>query len=666
MQQTNPKEFRIRMVHHLEEQDALCVIHKYRPQEWEKILLQLEQRGEPKEIPRIKNLIKQRLTRYEKVSPNAEEMPLVSVFEAIGNLHQGEATFVPSGYVLDEAGVRFQLDLEETTYAEILAKRICPVPLIITERSRHLSDEVEFLEISWYAEDAWHSTVIRRRDLDSNAWSKSLLDNGFPYAGVKSKEIVRYIGAFESANIDRLNQVELVSNLGWYRSGHYTGFFYGHEFLYSAWEGGLPVYQTTDGGTEQMARGFHCKGSLETWFSSLATTFLFFPSVRLGVYAGFCAPLLDILGCPSFIVDYGYRSSMGKSTTLKIIASIWGNPDESDPNSVIRTWNSTYAFIGRILGHLNSLPLILDETKLAKSAQDVADVIYLVANGRERGRATSSGVEHSGAWKTVLFSSGEKPIVSFTPDGGTRGRTLGIQEAPFGDKSVEAERLIPDIIEMIAENYGHAGRAFVLWLLENMDHQDEWIHLWETKRSFYSKDTKTVVSSRLAGYMAVIDVVAQLLPEAIGFPIPYNEGDMVNVWKRILESVEEEAEELRALRSLYEWAKEHRERFGNGASEKVDHCAGRWDEDGDFIAFMPTQFESILKTNEIDIGLTKRRFRELGWINTDQDEHFKRVRMNGQAQPSRAMVLKFDVILSELYKDNAEDLAPVVQTVEQK
>ena len=648
MQQTNPKEFRIRMVHHLEEQDALCVIHKYRPQEWEKILLQLEQRGEPKEIPRIKNLIKQRLTRYEKVSPNAEEMPLVSVFEAIGNLHQGEATFVPSGYVLDEAGVRFQLDLEETTYAEILAKRICPVPLIITERSRHLSDEVEFLEISWYAEDAWHSTVIRRRDLDSNAWSKSLLDNGFPYAGVKSKEIVRYIGAFESANIDRLNQVELVSNLGWYRSGHYTGFFYGHEFLYSAWEGGLPVYQTTDGGTEQMARGFHCKGSLETWFSSLATTFLFFPSVRLGVYAGFCAPLLDILGCPSFIVDYGYRSSMGKSTTLKIIASIWGNPVESDPNSAIRTWDSTYASIGRILGNLNSLPLILDETKLAKNAQDIADVIYLVANGQERSRATVAGIQTSGTWKTVLFSSGEKPITSFTSDGGTRGRVLGFHSAPFGGKSEDAKNLIHNVTESISENYGHAGRSFVLWLLRNLDKTEQWINLWKTRRAHYASVANTATSGRLAEYMAVIDVAAQLLPEAIGFPMPYEESVMMSVWGQILEGVEEEAEELRALRCLCDWARENRKRFGNGASDNVDHYAGRWDEEGNSIAFMPTQFEQILETNELNANWIKRRFKELGWTNTDKDELLKKVRMNGLPQPVRAIVLNLDTIPPEL------------------
>jgi hypothetical protein len=184
----------------------------------------------------------------------------------------------------------------------------------------------------------------------------------------------------------------------------------------------------------------------------------------------------------------------------------------------------------------------------------------------------------------------------------------------------------------------------VFWLLKNLNKKEQWINLWKKRRDHYASLAETAVSGRLAEYMAVIDVAAQLLPEAIEFPVPYEESVMMRVWGQVLEGVEEEAEELRALRCLYDWAQENRKRFGNGPSDSVDHCAGRWDEDGDFIAFMPTQFEQILETNELDINWVKRRFKELGWINTDKNELLKKVRMNGLPQPIRAIVLNLNAI----------------------
>jgi hypothetical protein len=59
---------------------------------------------------------------------------------------------------------------------------------------------------------------------------------------------------------------------------------------------------------------------------------------------------------------------------------------------------------------------------------------------------------------------------------------------------------------------------------------------------------------------------------------------------------------------------------------------------------MPTQFEQILETNELDINWVKRRFKELGWINTDKNELLKKVRMNGLPQPIRAIVLNLNAI----------------------
>ena len=67
---------------------------------------------------------------------------------------------------------------------------------------------------------------------------------------------------------------------------------------------------------------------------------------------------------------------------LRVDASIWGDPDDTNPDSTLKTWDSTAVFRERAPAVLNSLPLILDDTKLAnKQNGDVATTIYSIAYG---------------------------------------------------------------------------------------------------------------------------------------------------------------------------------------------------------------------------------------------------------------------------------------------
>ena len=51
---------------------------------------------------------------------------------------------------------------------------------------------------------------------------------------------------------------------------------------------------------------------------------------------------------------------------------------------------------------------LTDDTKRARRKSTIASVIYQVASGRGRGRGSIEGTRRTGAWKTVLLSSGDR------------------------------------------------------------------------------------------------------------------------------------------------------------------------------------------------------------------------------------------------------------------
>ena len=95
-----------------------------------------------------------------------------------------------------------------------------------------------------------------------------------------------------------------------------------------------------------MADAFASRGSLGEWVEAVSQV-VEFPRVLIAVYAALTPPLLSILGCPNFIVDWCNPTSTGKTTVLRLGASCWGVPDERAPASVLLTWDATRVFINR-------------------------------------------------------------------------------------------------------------------------------------------------------------------------------------------------------------------------------------------------------------------------------------------------------------------------------
>ena len=337
-------------------------------------------------------------------------------------------------------------------------------------------------------------------------------------------------------------------------------------------------------GDDQIVQGFHCHGSYDAWCDAIRPI-ITYPKVRLGFYAAFAAPLLEILHVPNFVIDWSARTSSGKTTTLRTIASVWGCPDErQSEESIIFSWNATKVWSERAAAVLSGLPFILDESKLAAKGA-VPSVLYMVANGIGKGRGNPKGLAQGKRWRTILFSTGESPVTSFTEDGGSRMRCLTIRGYPFGAKTPETLKVVGELTTALYANYGHAGPRFAQWILQ---HRADW-PTWQKRYARHQHTLMALTTDdagyRLADYGAVVVLAAELVHEALQLPWKTPKAIEHSLWTAMVKEASGAAGHIRALRDLMSWAYAHAETFdGRAPYDRDGHVrpptlgwSGRWD-----------------------------------------------------------------------------------------
>jgi uncharacterized protein (DUF927 family) len=218
-------------------------------------------------------------------------------------------------------------------------------------------------------------------------------------------------------------------------------------------------------GLEQLAKGWNSAGTWNDWIEAIRMIQPY-PYMMIAIYASAAAPLLTVLRLPGFVVDFSGETSGGKTTALRLSASVWGKPADSYPTAMY-SWDATKVWIERTTGYLHNLPLILDETKRVRHPRMIRDVIYDFCQGQGRGRGSVDGTRSMSSWRSILISSGEGAATSFSQDAGTRARVLSLKGKPLGSDPEQGGKISEDVQMMLADNYGHLGRKVAHYLVSN-------------------------------------------------------------------------------------------------------------------------------------------------------------------------------------------------------
>ncbi len=172
-------------------------------------------------------------------------------------------------------------------------------------------------------------------------------------------------------------------------------------------------------------------------------------------------------------------SSCGKTTALRVAASVWGGRD------YLQRWRATDNGLEAQAAQHSDGVLVLDELGQL-DARVAGESAYMLANGQGKARAgRNGGARPRLTWRLLWLSAGEIPLAQHMAEAGKRiraGQELRMVDMP-ADAGVGLGLFdtVPDheggaalaehLAAACATTHGAIGRAWLEWLVE---HSDTW------------------------------------------------------------------------------------------------------------------------------------------------------------------------------------------------
>ncbi|WP_289047890.1 DUF927 domain-containing protein [uncultured Psychrobacter sp.] len=173
----------------------------------------------------------------------------------------------------------------------------------------------------------------------------------------------------------------------------------------------LIVYQSAHAINSTIAQ----QGTLEQWRDELCKKLAEQSRFVFSIACAFAGQLLALLDDDGGGFHLLGSSSMGKSLSLKTASSVWGKPD-----SYTKTWRSTDNALEGTASEHNDSFLPLDEISEC-DPRIVGNSVYMLANGKGKGRSTTTGHNRTAkTWRIIFLSNGEESLQNFMAQAGQK------------------------------------------------------------------------------------------------------------------------------------------------------------------------------------------------------------------------------------------------------
>ena len=167
-------------------------------------------------------------------------------------------------------------------------------------------------------------------------------------------------------------------------------------------------------------------------------------------------------------------SSIGKSITLAVAGSVWGN-------KIVKTWRNTDNSLESTALLYNDNMLCLDELNEA-DPRTIGKTVYMLANGQGKGRMSGKTMQNRAVakWQVLVLSNGEKTLETYLKEAGETikagqevrlisieadtGKGLGILDSVNADTPAKQ---VQTLRENASRYYGVAGIAWLEYLIKN-------------------------------------------------------------------------------------------------------------------------------------------------------------------------------------------------------
>ena len=570
----------------------------------------------------------------------------------------------PPGWELTPASLsQLRVNPEtEDTEEIVIAHR----PIVVEGRLRDVDDGAIHLVLGWPgAQGGWTTQVVPRLQVADARQIVALALQDAPINTSNVGQIVHFIADFESQNAEHMPQSRVSSHMGWHGDGADLHFLWGRTVLRrgaldlaaptderapARWRAGQLQLLTPDLGMRALADAFRVAGTLEGWREAVRAL-LPYPRTWLGLYAALVPALMRFMpNLPNFILDICGETSLGKTTLLRLAASLWGSTDERG-GGLLHSWDSSRVFVERASALLDYLPVFLDDTKRARRPEDVGKTLFDFASGIGRGRGSLTGLQRVSRSHGVLLSTGEAPATSFTNDGGTRARTICLWGSPFEGTGPAAERAVAQVQSAMLQHHGHAGPTIVRYLLDHPEVRAGLADELERQHAVWvGRSNGNPVAGRASRYIAAMAVAKRLLHEVLRLPLPVRDP-LLDAWEAVKTGASESDRATDALREVLSWATSQQHRFYG----RIEHepgsdqpppagWLGAWAQRADWktLAILPSELKGFLGRQGYDAEAVLRSWRDRSWLLVEEEHQTRKVMVG--TRKSRCFVLKREAV----------------------
>lgn len=283
---------------------------------------------------------------------------------------------------------------------------------------------------------------------------QELLDMGLAFNYAKRNQIAAYISSVTPKKF-----VWTANQVGWFNESNFV-----LPDTTIGTDTDSVLFQTESNNHQE----YNTNGTLEQWRSHVAEPCVSNPILIFTLSTAFAGALLKPCNMPFAGFHVHGNSSLGKTTGLKIAASVWGSWDKYK-----RTWKATANGLEGAAALFNDGMLALDEIGDC-DPKELSDSLYLLGNGTGKQRANANGnAKTVKTWRTVVLSNGEKTLESHLAQKGftvKAGQLVRFLQIPlFGTYGVfhelhhhkDGREFADDIIKHTNQFYGVAGRDYL-------------------------------------------------------------------------------------------------------------------------------------------------------------------------------------------------------------
>lgn len=350
-------------------------------------------------------------------------------------------------------------------------------------------------------------------DLQKSKVVKFLAEKGVVIDETYSTSLVGYLKKLISDNMNEGKLTYIHDKVGWAIDGSTSSGYLASKSI------GSP-YQSVIRDNERKIIG--SKGNRQIYDNMISNEVIPNKNLHIPLVLAFTAPLVPLLesetNCPVLVTNFAGKSSQGKTTSLSLIASIWGCGTASNSRlSIMRTFSSTQNAFEAAINSNNGFPVIFDDYESSQGGINFSTLMYTLAQGESKSRCGKGGkAVDTFSWRTFIGLSGESSIFNRT----NKNMGLKARIVEFKNKKwTTSKNNSINITKVVSKHYGFYGEEFIWELLKKSN--EYLIEKYNESNSIICSKIppKDSISDRIQTRLAIIRTTAVLVKELMNLEI---------------------------------------------------------------------------------------------------------------------------------------------------